>query len=176
MLDRRRARAGLVAASVAGAIALLVIVVLFTSASNPYTLDISAHLPRAVQAGTIVEVRVAASWSGPAPISTSLRLDGIADVTPLQFGPDGYESREYCDEDNGDPIAERSRTSITWSTGGLWSGASCEVRLFFTPLQPGRYVARIHFLSDRTYSALVAPYPYARGREMDLPLTVLPSR
>lgn len=138
-------------------IASLVIISAYTRsahvsiAARPSYGSISLHGDERV--GQITEVDVHVDWH-EAAASTSVRLDGIAGWKTTRFGPDGYESRAFCDDDNV-PEATRLRSgSVVWGTGSLWPGASCDIRLFLIPTGPGTYTIRAHFLAAPKGSAL----------------------
>jgi len=105
------------------------------SASGPL---FPAHLPASLRTGAVGELRVMANWEQRYPIVTLVRVDGVAGWRGRLFGPGGYESRLFCDEDNPAVVIARRPGSIVWATGNLWDGAGCEARLFFTANEPLR--------------------------------------
>ncbi len=148
------------------------VTVKLASASSPA--GVSAHVPATVRAGSIGELQVDVLWTGSFPITSLVRVDGVPGLSGRQFGPNGYESRLFCDDDNPAAVVATTRSSVVWATGGLWHGAACEVRLFFIPSRPGRYVARVHFLTGRNYRTLLRHAFAMQGEEIDVPITVRP--
>lgn len=96
--------------------------------------------------GEITEVDVWVNWhKGEA--ATLVRLDGIPGWKTTRFAATGYESREFCDDDNVPEAIRLGPGSVVWGTGNLWPGASCVVRLFLIPTVPGTYKIHAHFIA-----------------------------
>lgn len=131
--------------------------------------SISVHGDERV--GQITELDVHVDWH-KAATSTLVRLDDIAGWKTTHFGPDGYESREFCDEDNVPEATRLGPGSVVWGTGNLWRGASCNLRLFLIPTVPGTYVIRAHFIAG-TWPRLLN-FRTMKGSETNLRLTVAP--
>lgn len=125
---------------------------------------VSITMPANRLVGQSAEVRVHVSWVQARSTNTLVRIDGVKGWRPSRFGPDGYESRAFCDDDNPVQPILRTRQSIGWLTGNLWPGASCDLRLFLVPEKIGKYRVRIHFITG-TPQYLIKHAATARGTE-----------
>jgi len=151
-------------------IALGTIVLLLTPAhALAHRSYVHISLAKHQRVGRIAEIDVHVHWYGAAA-TTLLVVDGIPGWKTTLFGPYGYESRDFCDEDNPPQRTILGRGKTEWAIGRLWTGAACSARLFLVPNTPGTYAIHARFLLG-TGGTILPHYP-VNGLETTFRVTV----